>query len=85
MVVATGGLSIPAMGATAFGYELARAFGHAIVEPRAGLVPLVFSVEDRERWCDLAGVAFDVVAGARVRRARLVGGGRLRRFASDCW
>ncbi|MGA7158438.1 MAG: aminoacetone oxidase family FAD-binding enzyme, partial [Acidobacteriaceae bacterium] len=64
VVVATGGLSIPAMGATGFGYEVARAFGHAIVEPRAGLVPLVFSVEDRERWCDLAGVAFDVVAQA---------------------
>ncbi len=66
VVVATGGLSIPAMGATGFGYELAREFGHAIVEPRAGLVPLVFSVGDRERWCDLAGVAFDVVARAVV-------------------
>jgi len=64
VVVATGGLSIPAMGATAFGYELAREFGHAIVEPRAGLVPLVLSVEDKARWCDLAGVAFDVVARA---------------------
>jgi predicted Rossmann fold flavoprotein len=67
VVVATGGLSIPAMGATAFGYELAREFGHAIVEPRAGLVPLVFSVEDKARWCDLAGVAFDVVARAVVQ------------------
>ena len=66
-MVATGGLSIPAMGATAFGYELAREFGHAIVEPRAGLVPLVFSVEDKARWCDLAGVAFDVVARAVVQ------------------
>jgi predicted Rossmann fold flavoprotein len=64
VVVATGGLSIPAMGATAFGYELAREFGHAIVEPRAGLVPLVFSVGDKEQWCDLAGVAFEVVAQA---------------------
>ena len=62
VVVATGGLSIPAMGATGIGYDLARQFGHAIVEPRAGLVPLVFSVADRERWCDLAGVAFEVVA-----------------------
>ena len=63
VVVATGGLSIPAMGATGFGYDLAREFGHAIVEPRAGLVPLMFSVADKDRWCDLAGVAFDVVAG----------------------
>lgn len=67
VVVATGGLSIPAMGATAFGYELARAFGHGIVEPRAGLVPLVFSVDDKARWCDLAGVAFDVLAHAVAR------------------
>jgi predicted Rossmann fold flavoprotein len=65
VVVATGGLSIPAMGATGFGYDLARQFGLAIVEPRAGLVPLVFSVADKERWCDLAGVAFEVIARAR--------------------
>jgi predicted Rossmann fold flavoprotein len=64
VVVATGGLSIPAMGATGFGYDLARQFGLAIVEPRAGLVPLMFSVGDKERWCDLAGVAFEVVARA---------------------
>ncbi len=62
VVVATGGLSIPKMGATAFGYELAKQFGHAIVEPRAGLVPLVFAVEERERWCDLAGLSTEVVA-----------------------
>ncbi|WP_263380898.1 BaiN/RdsA family NAD(P)/FAD-dependent oxidoreductase [Granulicella paludicola] len=62
VVVATGGLSIPKMGATAFGYELAKQFGHSVIDPRAGLVPLVFGVEDRERWCDLAGVAFEVVA-----------------------
>jgi predicted Rossmann fold flavoprotein len=78
VVVATGGLSIPAMGATGFGYELAREFGLAIVEPRAGLVPLVFSVGDRERWCDLTGVAFEVVAravadgeGAKVARRKV--------------
>jgi len=64
VVVATGGLSIPAMGATGFGYDLAREFEHAIVEPRAGLVPLMFSVADKDRWCDLAGVAFDVIARA---------------------
>jgi predicted Rossmann fold flavoprotein len=64
LVIATGGLSIPKMGATGFGYELAREFGHAIVEPRAGLVPLVFGVEDRERWCDLAGLSTEVVGRA---------------------
>ena len=71
VVVATGGLSIPKMGATGFGYSLAEQFGLRIVECRPGLVPLVFSPEDRERWCDLAGVSAEVVAtaGARQRRA----------------
>jgi predicted Rossmann fold flavoprotein len=68
-VVATGGLSIPKMGATGFGYEVAKSFGHEIVEPRAGLVPLVFGVEDRERWCDLAGVSAEVIARAREAKA----------------
>jgi predicted Rossmann fold flavoprotein len=64
LAVATGGLSIPKMGATGFGYELARRLGHAVVEPRAGLVPLVFAEEDRERWCDLTGISAEVVASA---------------------
>jgi len=70
VVVATGGLSIPKMGATAFGYTLAEQFGLRIVECRPGLVPLVFSAEDRERWCDLAGVSAEVVATAGVRQRR---------------
>jgi predicted Rossmann fold flavoprotein len=48
VVVATGGLSIPKMGATDFGYNLAEQFGLRIVECRPGLVPLVFSADDRE-------------------------------------
>ena len=70
LVVATGGLSIPKMGATAFGYELARQFGHAIIEPRAGLVPLVFSVTDSERWTDLAGLSTEVIATAESQTPR---------------
>jgi predicted Rossmann fold flavoprotein len=66
VVVATGGLSIPKMGATGFGYSLAEQFGLRIVECRPGLVPLVFSADDRERWCDLAGVSAAVVATAGV-------------------
>ncbi len=66
LIVATGGLSIPKMGATGFGYELARKFGHAVVEPRAALVPLVFSPEDCRRWCDLTGVSTEVVARAQL-------------------
>jgi predicted flavoprotein YhiN len=64
VVVATGGLSIPKMGATGFGYEVAKEFGHAVIEPRAGLVPLMFSVADREKWCDLAGLSTEVVGSA---------------------
>jgi predicted Rossmann fold flavoprotein len=60
VAVATGGLSIPKIGATDLGYRLARQFGHRIVEPRPALVPLVF---DPAGWADLvplAGVACPV-------------------------
>jgi len=70
VVVATGGVSIPKMGATDFGYRLAEQFGLRIVECRPGLVPLVFSAEDREQWCDLAGVSAEVIAEAGVRQRR---------------
>ncbi len=62
VVVATGGLSIPKMGATGLGYELAQQFGLAIVECRPGLVPLTFSAAERLLWCDLAGVSTEVLA-----------------------
>ena len=62
LVVATGGLSIPKMGATGFGYDLARQFGLTIVATRPALVPLTFGVEDREAYCELAGLSADVVA-----------------------
>jgi predicted Rossmann fold flavoprotein len=64
LVVATGGLSIPKMGATSFGYTLAEQFGLRLVECRPGLVPLVFHEEDRDRWCDLTGLSFEAVAAA---------------------
>ncbi len=70
VVVATGGLSIPKMGATGFGYSIAEQFGLRIVECKPGLVPLVFSAEDRERWCDLAGVSAEVVADAGAKKKR---------------
>lgn len=62
LVIATGGLSIPKIGATAFGYELARQFGLHIITPRAALVPLVMNVDDRRNYCDLTGVSADVIA-----------------------
>ena len=60
LVVATGGLSIPAMGATGFGYELARRFGHDVLPTRAGLVPLTLSGVHQERVQDLSGIALPV-------------------------
>jgi len=61
LVVATGGLSIPKIGATPFGYDLARQFGLAIREPWPGLVPLVMSEEDCSLYCDLAGVSSEAI------------------------
>jgi predicted Rossmann fold flavoprotein len=61
VVVATGGLSIPKMGATGFGYDLARQFGLAVRQSRPALVPLRFGPEDCGRYGDLAGVSAEVV------------------------
>jgi predicted Rossmann fold flavoprotein len=62
LVIATGGLSIPKMGATGFGYDVARQFGHKMRATKPGLVPLLFSRSEREAWCDLAGVATEISA-----------------------
>ncbi len=62
LVVATGGKSIPKMGATSFGYEVARQFGLAVVETRPALVPLTFETGLLERLKPLAGVAVDARA-----------------------
>src|SRR4051794_31385269 len=70
LVVATGGLSIPKMGATGFGYDLARQFGLKIMEPRPALVPLTFHKNDAGRFCDLAGVSAEVVASIGSHRFR---------------
>jgi len=69
VVVATGGLSIPKMGATGLGYDIARHFGLAIVEPRPGLVPLTFDPTLRDQWCDLAGLSTEVVAATSARKS----------------
>jgi predicted Rossmann fold flavoprotein len=70
LVVATGGLSIPQMGATGLGYDLARQFGLAIHEPRSALVPLVLNEEGRDQYCDLAGVSADVAVACNDQRFR---------------
>jgi predicted Rossmann fold flavoprotein len=64
VVVATGGLSIPKMGATAFGYDLARQFGLNIVATKPGLVPFLLGGKDFKMYSDLAGVSAEVIASA---------------------
>jgi predicted Rossmann fold flavoprotein len=64
LVVATGGLSIPKIGATAFGYDLARQFGLNIVPIKPGLVPLLLGGKDYKLFSDLAGVSAEVIASA---------------------
>ena len=64
LIIATGGLSIPKMGATSFGYDLARQFGHQIVPTRPALVPLVFNRPDSRRYAELSGVSTEVIATA---------------------
>jgi len=64
LVIATGGLSIPKIGATPFGYGIARQFGLRIVECRPALVPLTFSRDDQTKYGGLEGVSTEVSANA---------------------
>ncbi|MBI3145113.1 MAG: NAD(P)/FAD-dependent oxidoreductase [Pseudogulbenkiania sp.] len=70
LVVATGGLSIPQIGATAFGYRLAEQFGLALTPLAPALVPLTFHVDDAARFAPLAGVSLDVEARCGKTRFR---------------
>lgn len=63
VVIATGGLSIPKIGATDFAHRIASQFGLNIIEPRAGLVPLTFDGAILESMKALAGVSVDAVVG----------------------
>jgi predicted Rossmann fold flavoprotein len=69
LVVATGGLSIPKIGATDFGYRLARRFGLKVVEPRPALVPLTFDAQAWRAFAELAGVALEVGISAPAQTA----------------
>ncbi len=60
VVIASGGLSIPKMGATPFGHQVARQFGLRLVEPRPGLVPFTLSAEQLREFRSLSGVSIDV-------------------------
>ena len=68
LVIASGGKSIPKMGATGFGYDVARQYGLPVTETRPALVPLTFDAETLERFRPLAGVAVD----GRVAHGRTV-------------
>ncbi len=75
LVIATGGLSIPRIGATPFGYHVANQFGIPVVAPRPALVPLRLSPETLRCFRPLAGVSIDVevsCAGGRFREAMLI-------------
>ena len=63
LVIASGGLSIAPLGATDFGYRIARQFGLQIEDPRPGLVPFTLTSQMLKRWAKLAGVSVDALIG----------------------
>lgn len=66
LVIATGGLSIPKMGASGFGYNIAKQFGHSVWPASAGLVPFTLHETDKTRLAELSGIAIDcIVSNAR--------------------
>jgi predicted Rossmann fold flavoprotein len=65
LVIATGGLSIPPLGATDFGYRVARQFGLRIEEARPALVPLTLAQQVQRRLAPLSGISIDVVVSCR--------------------
>jgi predicted Rossmann fold flavoprotein len=74
VVIATGGLSIPKIGATDFGYRVAKQFGHKLVDTRPALVPLTFAAAEWAPFVELAGLSLPVAisTGAGKARARFV-------------
>jgi predicted Rossmann fold flavoprotein len=62
LIIATGGLSIPTMGASPFAYKIAQQFGIRVWPTRAGLVPFTFDVAEKERFSSLSGIGVDCVA-----------------------
>ncbi|WOD07508.1 NAD(P)/FAD-dependent oxidoreductase [Marinomonas sp. GJ51-6] len=64
LVVATGGLSIPTMGATGFGYDIAKQVGHEILPTRASLVPITVQPDRKAQFSELSGIACDIAASA---------------------
>jgi predicted Rossmann fold flavoprotein len=65
LVIATGGLSIPKMGATPFGYKIAQQFGIKVLPTRAGLVPFTLQPEDKEKFSVLSGIAVPCIVSTK--------------------
>ncbi|MBB3220808.1 NAD(P)/FAD-dependent oxidoreductase [Pseudoduganella umbonata] len=78
VVIATGGLSIPKIGATDFGYRIAKQFGLGIVEPRPALVPLTFDAQQWQPFVPLAGVSLEVDVETGTLKGRKATGARFR-------
>jgi predicted Rossmann fold flavoprotein len=70
LVIATGGLAMPKIGATPLGYQIARQFGMNVIEPVPALVPLLWSENDRKTFGDLSGLAFDAIVKCGRHRYR---------------
>ncbi|KAF1037139.1 MAG: hypothetical protein GAK35_03976 [Herbaspirillum frisingense] len=70
LVIATGGLSIPKIGATDFAYRIARQFDLALIEPRPGLVPLTFDGKAWQSLVELAGIALQVEVETGAKKER---------------
>ncbi|GAB2851033.1 NAD(P)/FAD-dependent oxidoreductase [Pseudoduganella ginsengisoli] len=78
VVIATGGLSIPKIGATDFGYRIARQFGLKLVETRPALVPLTFDANDWAPFVPLAGISLEVDVETGTLKGRNPDGARFR-------
>jgi predicted Rossmann fold flavoprotein len=70
LVIATGGLARPKIGATPLGYQLVRQFGINVIEPVPALVPLLWSENDQKIFRDLSGLAFDTIVKCGRHRFR---------------
>ncbi|MEX3958160.1 NAD(P)/FAD-dependent oxidoreductase [Trinickia sp. EG282A] len=73
LIVATGGLSIPKIGATDFAYRVAKQFGHKLVEPRPALVPLTFSSDVWAPFTALSGVSLEVGVATGEKKTKVAG------------
>lgn len=71
LVIATGGLAAPAIGATAFGYEIAKQFEHSIITPEAALVPLQFENWEEQGFAQLSGLSLPVNISTAVGKKRM--------------